>query len=189
MNHLRALTAICSVLIIAACGKSSSSNAQPSTVTKAYKESNEDFPNPERGFYRYSQTLASSYSPLSLEELKEWRQLKKADGSANYSIYSTLVFRYFILDAFTSSPISEEFLTNISVDFERARQAGVKLIPRFTYTTTAKSGNCPEGFICPPYGDAAKNIILEHIAQLKPVLMANSDVIAVLQVGFIGTWG
>lgn len=189
MNHLRALASVCILLIIISCGKSSSSNAQPSTITKAYKESNEDFPNPERGFYRYSQTLASSYSPLSLEELKEWRQLKKADGSANYSIYSTLVFRYFILDAFTSSPISQEFLTNISVDFERARQAGVKLIPRFTYTTTAKSGNCPEGFICPPYGDAAKNIVLQHIAQLKPVLTANADVIAVLQVGFIGTWG
>lgn len=31
--------------------------------------------------------------------------------------------------------------------------------------------------------------ILEHIEQLKPLLQQNSDVIAVLQHGFIGAWG
>ncbi|RYE20371.1 MAG: DUF4832 domain-containing protein, partial [Sphingobacteriales bacterium] len=65
----------------------------------------------------------------------------------------------------------------------------VKLVPRFVYTASATPGNCPEGFICPPYGDATKTIILSHIAQLKPVLHANEDVIACVQLGFIGTWG
>ncbi|MEO6149518.1 MAG: DUF4832 domain-containing protein, partial [Mucilaginibacter sp.] len=66
---------------------------------------------------------------------------------------------------------------------------GVKLVPRFVYTASANSGSCPEGFICPPYGDAAKSVVLGHIAQLKPVLHANEDVIACVQLGFIGTWG
>jgi hypothetical protein len=37
--------------------------------------------------------------------------------------------------------------------------------------------------------DASKLMMLRHIQQLKPLLQANSDVIAVLQTGFIGTWG
>ena len=59
---------------------------------------------------------------------------------------------------------------------------------RFCYTV-ANSGSCPEGFICPKYGDAPKNIVLNQIAQLKPLLQDNADVIACLQMGFIGTWG
>ena len=32
-------------------------------------------------------------------------------------------------------------------------------------------------------------MILDHLAQLKPILLANADIIAVAQAGFIGTWG
>jgi hypothetical protein len=63
------------------------------------------------------------------------------------------------------------------------------LIPRFTYTLAQNAGSCPEGFICPPYGDAPKTIVLEHISQLKTLLHDNADVIAVVQMGFIGVWG
>src|SRR5690606_4086192 len=74
-------------------------------------------------------------------------------------------------------------------DFEIARKAGIKLIPRFNYTNKSTAGTCPEGFICPPYGDAPKEIILNHIAQLKEIFHENADVIACLQMGFIGVWG
>jgi hypothetical protein len=100
--------------------------------------------------------------------------------SGTYSIYSSLVFRYFVLDNFKTSPISNSFLQNLQTDFNTARKAGVKLIPRFAYTIAFNS---------PPYGDATKSIVLSHIEQLKPYLQANSDVIAALQMGFIGTWG
>ena len=40
-----------------------------------------------------------------------------------------------------------------------------------------------------PYGDAPRDRVLAHIAQLKPVLQANADVIATVQVGFVGAWG
>ncbi|WP_449437745.1 DUF4874 domain-containing protein [Pedobacter steynii] len=64
------------------------------------------------------------------------------------------------------------------------------MVPRFrVYRATARAGNCPEGFICPTYGDAAKSIVLGHIEQLKPLLTENADVIACVQLGFIGTWG
>ena len=157
-------------------------------VTVEYAEDNTDFPNPERGFYRYSETRASSYSPLDEEELKSYRNPTPTEGAA-YSSVSTLVFRYFILDGFTDKPLSQELLDHIEADFEIGRKAGVKLIPRFTYTVTSTSGSCPEGFICPPYGDAPKNVVLGHIAQLGPILTDNSDVINCVQMGFIGTWG
>ncbi|RVT96468.1 DUF4832 domain-containing protein [Mucilaginibacter limnophilus] len=157
-------------------------------VNVTYTESNEDFPNPERGFYRYSETHASDFSLLDANELKSYRTTQAIEG-ANYQVLSTLVFRYYILDNVTSAPIPASFITNIGKDMAAARTAGVKLIPRFVYTVRQTAGNCPEGFICPPYGDAPKSVILGHIAQLKPVLQENADVIACVQLGFIGVWG
>lgn len=160
----------------------------PKIDTITYVESDADFANPERGFYRYSATNASAWTPLELAQLKNWRTLQPVDG-ADYKIYSTLVFRYIVLDGLTSQALPDDLLDKIKKDFSVARQAGVKLIPRFTYTITANAGTCPEGFNCPPYGDAPKTIVLQHINQLKPVLQENADVIACLQMGFIGTWG
>ncbi|EDM37710.1 hypothetical protein PBAL39_14834 [Pedobacter sp. BAL39] len=161
---------------------------QVEKVNVTYTESTEDFPNPERGFYRYSETTASDYSVLDAPTLQSYRTLQDI-SSATYKVYSTLVFRYYILDNVKTTAISNTFLENIKKDMLAARTAGVKLIPRFVYTATATPGNCPEGFICPTYGDASKAIVLSHIAQLKPVLTENADVIACVQLGFIGTWG
>lgn len=176
-------------LLSVACSKPSSSAAQIASITTVtFKESNEDFPNPERGFYRYSETNADNFIPLSLNQLKEWRDLTPADNG-NYNVYSTLVFRYYILDSFKDKPMSAAFLNSIITDFSIVRIAGFKVIPRFTFTNRQKSGNCPEGFICPPYGDAPKQIALQHIAQLKKILYENADVIACVQMGFVGVWG
>ena len=163
-------------------------NTNASRTTVSYVESDEDFANPDRGFYRYSETFASNYVPLDESTLKTYRT-PNTSSSANYQTVNTLVFRYFILDEFSNSPINSVFLDNVKRDFEAARNAGVKLIPRFTYTINANSGACSESFICPPYGDAPKEIVLKHIEQLAPILRENSDVISALQMGFIGTWG
>ena len=163
-------------------------NADSQTTTVNYVTSTVDFPNPERGFYRYSKTRAGSYTLLDVNELKSYRT-EHSISNANYKVSSTLVFRYFELEGFTDKPLSAALLSNIEADFNTARLAGVKIIPRFVYTTITKKGDCPEGFICAPYGDAPKNIALQHIQQLKPLLIQNADVIACLQMGFIGTWG
>ena len=177
------------ILYLSACKKNNGGNSvSTEKVIVNYTESSEDFANPERGFYRYTETSGSNYRPLVQAQLQAWRELTAADGG-NYQVYSTLVFRYFIMDAFKTVPLSTAFLAAVKNDFDIARSAGVKLIPRFAYTTTVNAGSCPEGFICPLYGDASKAIILQHIAQLKPVLQASADVIAVMQLGFIGTWG
>ncbi|MBC7775251.1 MAG: DUF4832 domain-containing protein [Phycisphaerae bacterium] len=161
------------------CGLSflgSSAFAQPVTVN--YTPSTQDFANPERGFMQFTETTSSSYSPLNATDLAFWRTLNQPFG-ADYAIYSTLGYRGFYLESFTNGPISNAYLNAMQQDFAAARQAGVKLVLRFAYTHKDT----------PPYGDAPKNIVLQHIAQLKPVLQANADVIAVLNMGFIGAWG
>ncbi|MGY4539161.1 hypothetical protein ACVW0P_003589 [Mucilaginibacter sp. UYNi724] len=181
-------TCLAAVLLSSSCKDKEANLVTIEKANVTYTESAEDFPNPERGFYRYSEVHSSNYTVLTADELKGYRSPQSIQ-SANYQVASTLVFRYYILDDVVNTAISANFITNIKKDFEAARTAGVKLIPRFVYTATAKPGNCPEGFICPLYGDAPKAIILNHIAQLKPVLHDNADVVACVQLGFIGTWG
>ncbi len=180
--------ALAIVIMIAGCAKKESAEAQVNSASFTYTESTADFPNPERGFYRFSQTKASSFTPLTLDQLKAWAGETLAEGGT-YKVFSTLVFRYYEMDIFKNGPIASAFIDAINQDFAMARQAGFKLIPRFTYTLTQNAGACPEGFICPPYGDATKAVILEHISQLKQVLQDNADVTAAVQMGFIGVWG
>lgn len=157
-------------------------------VRVTYTESEGDFTNPERGFYRYSETRTSQFTPLDAAELREYRSPQQL-SSANYEVASTLVFRYYILDNFRNGPISDAILTALNTEMDAVRTAGVKIIPRFVYTVTSTAGDCPEGFICPPYGDASKAVVLNHIQQLKPFFEQHADVIACVQMGFIGTWG
>ncbi len=158
---------------------------QAQTVV-SYLPSPDDFPNPERGFYRASATHSTNYTFLDRATLENYRKLH-TPYEATYSIYSTLVFRYFLLEDFRSSDISQGYLENVQRDFDIARAAGIKLIPRFAYTieTDDSCGN----WICPPYGDAPKEWVLRHIEQIAPILEANKDVIAAVQMGFIGVWG
>jgi hypothetical protein len=160
------------------------------TTQIVYPSTDADFVNPERGFYRYTFTYASDYEPLDAATLEGYRDLHPPIPwiTEDFQVYSSLVFRYFFLDDFKNSPISQNFLDLVAQDFEAARTAGVKLIPRFAYTEEVDSTSC-ERWICPPYGDAPKEWVLAHIEQLAPVLAANQDVIAAIQMGFIGVWG
>jgi hypothetical protein len=181
---------ICLILLIRCSKFDAPAKYIPTAAdTVRYSASDTDFANPERGFYRYTETHANNYTPLDSNLMKKWRTLQQADGGGNYQIYSTLVFRYFVLDGLTGSALPSDLLTRIQTDFDLARAAGVKLIPRFAYTLTPHAGSCPESANCPLYGDAPKTIVLQHIAQLAPLLQKNDDVIACMQLGFIGIWG
>lgn len=137
--------------------------------TIVYEGSNENFLNPERGFYV---SIDPEYQipapPLELPYLQ---------GVKNYYNVST-IRRYYLLSEFRENPtISQSYLDMISNDCEVLRQAGMKMIVRFTYNWL---GGGP---------DASRDIILSHIEQLKPILQANYDVIAYMEAGFIGYWG
>jgi len=163
-------------------------NAQ--TVKLRYKESDEDVRNPERGFYIPLQTKASNFSLLDREQLRAFYTQPYTAGHASYSVNVSLIYRAYELDIFKDKPLSEDFLLNMQKDFDAVREAGLKVILRFAYTNKTHEGDCKDEYkICPPYGDAPKQIVFNHVKQLKPLFQKNADVIAVLQEGFIGIWG
>ncbi|MBD2755792.1 DUF4832 domain-containing protein [Spirosoma validum] len=180
--YLLTLIACCCLFV------STSLQAQDRHVT--YRESQEDFPNPERGFYIPISTSSARFVPLNAATLATYRTQTQRVSKATYSIYCSLVYRSYRLETFKDSALSEDFLEKVRADFAIARTAGIKLILRFAYTEKATNGDCPDQYkICPPYGDAPKAIVLKHISQLSPLLHENADVIAVFQMGFIGIWG
>ena len=167
---------------------SNNTGARESILT--YKESKEDFPNPERGFYIPVGTSSTNFHPLETAQLKKMFAGPQKHGKATYAIYSTLLMREYTLDTFKQRALSDDLLDKIDRDLSIIEEAGLKVILRFAYINKTNSGNCPDIYkICPPYGDAPKAIVLLHIQQLAPLLKKHAAIIAVLQEGFIGVWG
>lgn len=93
---------------------------------------------------------------------------------------NTLTRIYFRLDAFRNSALPPSFLGAVSDAFRKARESGIKVIPRFSYNF----GPYPN-----PDPDASQSRIEQHLQQLAPLLASNEDVILSLEAGFIGAWG
>lgn len=157
------------------------SSLQPAaqTTTVVYTPTTTLLANPERGWYHHTATGHGEYTPLDLAMLQGYRQNEQI----------TLILRLFDLNDFVTSDISPTYLTAMQADFDTVRQAGLKMIVRFVYTDTPHFAPGTDWPPIPPYGDASKAQMLRHLEQLQPVLQANSDVIAVVQAGFIGIWG
>lgn len=130
-----------------------------------YQPSDEIFYNPERGFYIQLDTY-NTQSPLTLNTLIDIRNQGRS-----------LILRMYYLTNFRNTPLNQSILNMIASDLNIVRRAGMKVILRFAYSDN----------IGQP--DAPLNIILNHIEQLRPILQQNSDVIFVMQAGFIGAWG
>ncbi|HXK18853.1 MAG TPA: DUF4832 domain-containing protein [Polyangiaceae bacterium] len=118
--------------------------------------------NPERGFY----------ATTNLVDAQDLSGLRTSGV--------TLVHSYVRLDDFRMADIPASLLTQATAGFAQARKAGVKVVLRFAYNFGPYPDSEP---------DAPKAWVLKHIGQLKPLLEANADVIAVVQAGFIGAWG
>lgn len=130
-----------------------------------YAESIENFPNPERGFFTYTEAFPGT-TPLNAAALR-----------LNRSENRTMIWRLYTIRAFRASDLSQAFLDQMTADFQAMREAGVKCILRFRYSTSIGEA------------DAPLSRVLSHIQQLAPILQANYDVIAVANAGFIGAWG
>jgi len=128
-----------------------------------------EIPNPERGFYRWAWTDLDQFS--------------KSDGADAYKSGIRIVYAMVRLDGYKSSALPVSLLSRLRTALSNARQSGVKVIPRFVYNYPANETEYRD------VTDASLSRVLAHIAQLKPVLQENSDVIAYLQAGFIGAWG
>lgn len=167
-------------------GVSILSFAQTQTIT--YTESTEDIVNPDRGFYHPYDCHSSNFEPFVLSDLQSRRTTAFTPWQGNYSVRTSVILRHYILDSFVNTDdLSTTFLNNVQADFDIARDAGVRLVLRFSYTISPNT-SCGQS-ACPPYGDAPKSRVLSHIEDLAPYLQANEDVILAVQNGFIGVWG
>ncbi len=141
-------------------------------ATVAYPAPSGDVTNPERGPARYY-LCGDKDTRLSEAQLK---QRRTDEGT-------TLAWCMVYLNAYKGTDeLPKKVLDDLSSDFRAIRDAGVKTVIRFAYTSNADP-NTAEG------EDAPRGRVQKHIALLGPVLRANADVIAVVQAGFVGAWG
>ncbi|MFJ2817346.1 DUF4832 domain-containing protein [Streptomyces sp. NPDC087294] len=144
--------------------------AQPDEVAAtaaavSYPQTGDTFANPERGLYHHTDSCdKNDFSAATLQKYRTDEGI-------------SLVMCVFYLEEFRNSPISQGQLDRLQRQFAAARSAGVKLIVRFAYTDSADGD------------DATKDRVLAHLDQLAPYLSAGSDVIDVVQAGFVGAWG
>ena len=136
-------------------------------VVLYFTESSAHITNPERGFYKAAD-IGKNDSAISTSDVKA----QVAQGR-------TLYYLGFYLNSFMSGEISESFLNKIQSSFDALRAGGAKCILRFAYKKSESDK---------PW-DAPQEIVLGHIAQIKPILEKNKDVIFVMQAGFVGVWG
>ncbi|HKY54137.1 MAG TPA: DUF4832 domain-containing protein [Anaerolineales bacterium] len=151
--------------------QSPTTTPQAGTVKIVYTASTEDIANPERGFMKQSSIFPDQ--PLDPNKI---RALQPTD---------TLVWVYFRLDNYRDRSLDQTALDNITSAFTLARNRGLKLVIRFVYNPGPGSTSDPN--LANP--DAPIELVLQHIDHLRPILAANADVIAVVQVGFVGHWG
>ena len=135
-----------------------------------YTSSDENFPNPERGFYSPVYVHSASARTISQVALDSNRKMG----------YSLFLLEFHLTD-YVNTDIADEYLQLIRNDFAALRSSGAKCILRFAYSDGRTEEDKP--------WDATEEWVMRHIAQLKPLLQENYDVIMVLQAGFIGSWG
>jgi hypothetical protein len=124
-----------------------------------------DLPNPDRGYAGWEGAdLIDSFEPGSVTD-----SFTRGDRLLSCEIDS--------LAAFRTSPISSTWLATFQSRLDAIRAAGLKCALNLRYDTTS-AGN-----------DATADQIVAHLAQLKPILHANADVIPYAKAGFIGAWG
>ena len=132
-----------------------------------YQPSSENVANPEIGlFFQYNPLENSPHPPFKVSDLKAIRENN-----------ITLVRSIYLISEFKDVPLSDSFLAKITADLAAAREAGIKVILRFSYNWL-HGGD-----------DAAEAIVLAQQEQLRPILKNNYDVIAFMEAGFIGHWG
>ncbi|NJM15203.1 MAG: DUF4874 domain-containing protein [Bacteroidales bacterium] len=166
---MRTLPFIVAVCILA----TSNIIAQSSSIT--YQTDNSIFANPERGWYK-------SINPTGSDNIAPWLTVSELQSLRNGTDKVTLVRKYYLLKDYRNSSIPQSYLDGVKADLVACRQAGVKLIPRFSYLWALGVGPNADQ-------DAPLNIVLQHLDQLAPIFKDYKDVIAWVQAGLVGKWG
>ena len=156
-----------------------------STVTKTFSAHTLDEPNPERGV-TFIHMVYSSFGT------NQPRPLPTVPTSTRL-----VQFRY-VLHDFLTSNVSSSFLNHLTADLARAREQGVKVIywpsywsngPVYPGMTEQYGGTAALQARDLGKSDTTHTWIKAHWNQIAPILNANKDVIAWVQIGSMGAWG
>ncbi|MHC4581257.1 MAG: DUF4874 domain-containing protein, partial [Planctomycetota bacterium] len=137
------------------------------TILTNYEEDFSILPNPEQGFYEYTDL---NRLPADIGRLREQGR--------------TLIWGRINLQAYRSTAtLPEALLYQIHEGFGIARDQGMKVIVRASYGSKGPGGDYRS------FTDPSADIIEGHLSQLEPVFAVNADVIAFFEAGFVGPWG
>lgn len=128
------------------------------------------FPNPERGFTDEINGKVSDSKNHLLVGNEDF-----FDDEGDRETQRLVVVLYNLYN-YKTKALSNKMLQGFDEDMQVLRDKGFKCILRFAYSESDKK-------------DATKDQAVAHIAQLKPYLQKNADVIYVLEAGFVGEWG
>jgi len=136
----------------------------------AFVESEEVFPNPERGYYFVDDFYTPTDAPINANSLKVNRKMNR-----------TVSYQGYYLTDYMESDIVPEYLDMMRANMQAMRDGGTKCVIRFAYKTDMYETGHP--------WDASPEWVARHIEQVKPILQEYSDVIMCYQAGYVGVWG
>lgn len=143
--------------------------AQQSIV--AYENDTTSFPNPERGWFIFSEL-----KPNVVTNENNWATEELLD---KYFKQGYRLAKHVTRIPTNTDPIPQEYLDKLEAETSLFRKKGMKIFYRFNYNWIHSFGN----------DDAPTYVTFNHLEQLKPFFERNKDVLAWLEMGFIGFWG
>ena len=168
MKKIALILAAAALALCVSCNKNGETNQYDGLAHETYVETDDVFPNPERGFYFVNSYHSASDSPMNSKITQAQRSLNR-----------TLVYMGYYPKEYMDGDIAPEFLELMRKNLQVLREGGVKCILRFAYSDSESER---------PW-DPKPEIVQKHIQNITPVLQEYGDVILVFQAGFVGVWG
>ena len=152
-----------------------SAKTEPKGQTIRFVETDESFPNPERGLYIQAYYESDSVGITTHANAGSIKYNRTAVDQLTLYLHSYYLTEYMECD------LPQEFFDRFEYNMNALRQGGAKVVLRFSY----KHDNSSKG---QPW-EATPEWIHKHIDQLAPYLQKHADVILCVQCGLIGVWG
>lgn len=156
--------------------------APPQLLRHHYRSTTQPRPNPERGFRAQLANYRRGQRPKGVDPGGPfpYPDPQRLLHATSFNLSVVQVYCYLDSEVDTIDPV---FMSSLEAGFARHRAAGIKQLLRFAYDACAPCDSCQA------QGNYTTERVLKHIAQLKPFVRRNADVIYAMYAGFLGCWG
>ena len=162
--------ALCALLLVACTPHE---EPKPNGKVVEFTETDDLFPNPERGLYIQTYYTSADLSAVANVSVINYNRM----ADANVTVY---LHSYYLTD-YMESDIPQEFLDRFEKNMNALREGGAKAVLRFSYKSSMDTKDAP--------WNAKPEWIHKHIDQIAPYLQKHADVILCVQCGLLGSWG